>query len=84
MVSLSFILLSLEAIRHCAESDTLRISPPEASYPQLSQPSQGILYPNGKKGCVILQLTDSPFRNFFGELAEDFAYLGGARPRQRP
>ena len=33
---------------------------------------------------MILQSTDSPFRNFFGELAEDFAYLGGASPRQRP
>jgi hypothetical protein len=33
---------------------------------------------------VILQLANSPVRNFFGELAEDVAYLGEASPHQRP
>jgi hypothetical protein len=33
MVSLSFIPFSLRPINRRAESDTLRISPPEASYP---------------------------------------------------
>ena len=33
---------------------------------------------------MILQSTNSPFRNSFGELAENVAYLGGASPDQRP
>jgi hypothetical protein len=33
---------------------------------------------------VLLESTDSLLGNFFGELAEDLAYLRGSGPRKRP
>ena len=33
---------------------------------------------------MILESTESLLGNFFGELAEDLAYLRGASPRKRP
>jgi hypothetical protein len=54
-----------------------------ARHTRLSDLLQGILKPRRKAGCVLLEFPDRRLGNLLGNLAEDFAGLGGASPCQR-
>jgi hypothetical protein len=71
--SLRLILLPLK-VGHIPFGSTAR-------HTRLSDLLQGIVKPRRKAGCVLLEYPDRRLGNVLGDLAEDFAGLGGASPR---
>ena len=82
MVSLSSFSISLRLIPLPLRAGHIPFAS-AARHTRLSDLLQGILKPRRKAGCVLLEFPDRRLGNLLGNLAEDFAGLGGASPCQR-